>query len=57
MRYGQKFNPWDTDNIKLVREATEDGDDDDWMEDWRREIAMEAGMMGGCEAYNEAMGY
>tara|TARA_B100001057_G_C22644927_1_gene869703 strand:- start:522 stop:923 length:402 start_codon:yes stop_codon:yes gene_type:complete len=57
VRYGQKFNPWDTDNIKLVRKATEDGDDDDWMEDWRREIAMEAGMMGGCEAYNEVMGY
>lgn len=28
--------------------------DDD---DWRREIAMEAGMLGGCEAYNEVMGY
>ena len=23
----------------------------------RREIAMEAGMLGGCDAYNEAMGY
>ena len=26
-------------------------------EEWRREIAMEAGMLGGCEAYNEVMGY
>ena len=25
--------------------------------DWRREHAMQAGMMGGCEAYNDAMGY
>ena len=56
--YKQKFYPWDTDNIKLVREATErDDDNDEWIEEWRREIAMEAGMMGGCEAYNEVMGY
>ena len=25
--------------------------------EWQREIAMQAGMMGGCIAYNEAMGY
>jgi hypothetical protein len=24
---------------------------------WRREIAMEAGMLGGCDAFNEVMGY
>lgn len=24
---------------------------------WRREIAREAGMLGGVEAYNEVMGY
>ena len=24
---------------------------------WRDEIAREAGMLGGCEAYNEVMGY
>lgn len=29
-------------------------DDDD---DWKREIAMQAGMGGGCIAYNEVMGY
>jgi hypothetical protein len=26
-------------------------------DDWRREIAMQEGMMGGCNAYNEAMGW
>ena len=26
-------------------------------ENWRREIAMEAGMGLGCDAYNNAMGY
>ncbi len=25
--------------------------------DWQREIAMEAGMLHGCEAYNDEMGY
>lgn len=29
------------------------GDDSDW----KREQAMQAGMGGGCEAYNEVMGY
>lgn len=29
--------------------------DDD--SDWKRELAMEAGMMGGCDAYNDIMGY
>jgi hypothetical protein len=24
---------------------------------WRHEIAMEAGMLGGCDAYNDAMGF
>ncbi len=24
---------------------------------WRQEIATEAGMLGGCDAYNEVMGY
>lgn len=27
------------------------------MDDWRHEIAMQAGMLGGCDAYNEVMGY
>lgn len=26
-------------------------------DEWRQEIAMQAGMSGGCESYNEAMGY
>ncbi len=25
--------------------------------EWQQEIANEAGMLGGCEAYNDAMGY
>lgn len=25
--------------------------------EWEREIAHQAGMLGGCEAYNEVMGY
>jgi hypothetical protein len=29
----------------------------DYDSDWRREIAMQAGMGGGCNAYNEVMGY
>jgi len=57
MVYDMLFHPWDTDDVKLIREADDSADDDDWMEDWRREIAMEAGMMGGCDAYNETMGY
>ncbi len=43
-------------NARQLQDAVEE-DDDDWMEEWRREIAMEAGMMGGCDAYNDAMGY
>ena len=42
---------------RQLQEAVEVEDDDDWMEEWRREMAMEAGMMGGCDAYNEVMGY
>lgn len=30
---------------------------DNWREEWRREIAMEAGMCLGVEAYNDHMGY
>jgi len=29
----------------------------DDLSDWNREIAMQAGMGGGCDAYNDAMGY
>jgi len=31
--------------------------EDDSDREWRREIANQAGMAGGCEAYNDAMGY
>ena len=30
---------------------------DQWREEWRREIAMQAGMGLGVEAYNDHMGY
>ena len=39
-----------------VDEHDED-DDDSWQDEWRREMAMEAGMLGGCDAYNDTMGY
>ncbi len=54
------FHPWNGPHIKLIKEAnlhSEEESEDDWMQEWRREIAMQAGMMGGCEAYNEVMGY
>lgn len=35
----------------------EDDDDFEFEENWRREIAMEAGMLYGADAFNEAMGY
>ena len=31
--------------------------EEDINETWRREIAMEAGMLHGCNAYNDAMNY
>tara|TARA_R100001163_G_C4883995_1_gene80032 strand:- start:208 stop:477 length:270 start_codon:yes stop_codon:yes gene_type:complete len=31
--------------------------EEDWQEDWRREIAREEGMLGGINAYNDYMGY
>ena len=34
----------------------EEGEDDDEDGAWRREIAMEAGMLHGVDAYNDAMG-
>ena len=37
-----------------VKKRAKQQDDDG---EWRREQAMEAGMLGGCDAYNEAMGY
>jgi hypothetical protein len=44
---------------RLIRPAAQDDDDalQDDDDDWRSEIAMQAGMMGGTAAYNEVMGY
>ena len=57
--YDMAFHPWNGPHIKLIEEAdlVDDASDDDWVEEWRQEIAMQAGMMGGCDAYNETMGY
>jgi hypothetical protein len=49
------------DNRKPVRitlcEGVEDTLDAEDSGTWRLEIAREAGMLGGCDAYNEVMGY
>lgn len=46
-------------SARLIRHAESDDLDieDDDCDDWRSEIAMQAGMMGGTAAYNEVMGY
>ena len=43
---------FDTETI----DPSTDSDDAEFEAEWRREIANEAGMMGGCDAYNEAIG-
>lgn len=54
----QYFHPWDTDNITLVRPACIlDENEDNSMDDWRKEIANEEGMLQGIDAYNDWMGY
>ena len=58
--YDMLFHPWDTNDVKLVSKITPQKQaliDDDSLFLWKKEIAMEAGMMGGCEAYNDVMGY
>ena len=59
--YELAFHPWDGPHIKLIEAADLKEDqiacDDDNDEAWKQEIAMQSGMMGGCEAYNEVMGY
>lgn len=57
VRYFHMFNPWDTDNVILIQNAEVDDVSDSFNEEWRHEVAMQAGMMGGCSAYNEVMGY
>ena len=42
---------WST-SLQLMADGEEEADDE-----WRREIAREAGMLHGCAGYNEAMGY
>ena len=54
--YDMRFHPWDTDDVTLIR-CAEELDFHSLVEDWRREIAMEEGMLHGVDAYNEVMGY
>ena len=57
--YDLAFHPWNGPHIKMILESELhiDVSEDDWIDEWRQEIAMQEGMMGGCDAYNEAMGY
>jgi len=48
--YEKRPNP----DYDAERNAREDAAFD---REWRAEIANEAGMLGGCDAYNEVMGY
>tara|TARA_R110002096_G_scaffold257163_3_gene450485 strand:+ start:528 stop:761 length:234 start_codon:yes stop_codon:yes gene_type:complete len=43
--------------VRYYVDEHDEDEDDSWQDEWRREIAMEAGMLGGCDAYNEVMGY
>lgn len=42
-------------NVKCLREAVEE--EDDSFNEWRREIAMEEGILNGIESYNDWMGW
>jgi hypothetical protein len=55
--YDMLFHPWDTDGIELIVGSSVKTLNNDFYSEWHKEIAMEAGMLGGCEAYNEVMGY
>lgn len=45
-------------DVNAVRKIDEPKiNDQDDLEDWRREIAMEEGMLNGTDAYNDYMGY
>jgi len=57
---GEKyFHPWDkTEYLTLVRPAcVRKEEEDNFMDDWRKEIANEEGMLQGINAYNDCMGY
>lgn len=45
------------DNVNLVRKNPDYVYIPDDYSDWKNEYAMQSGMMGGCQAYNDAMGY
>jgi len=51
------FHPWDRPEcLKLMKPGTiESEEEDTFMEDWKKEIAMEEGMLQGINAYNDWM--
>ena len=59
IQFADKFYPWDRPECLKLRkagiESDEDDEGDDFMEEWRKEIAMEAGMGGGLQAYRDHM--
>tara|TARA_Y100001970_G_C13776112_1_gene622921 strand:- start:38 stop:445 length:408 start_codon:yes stop_codon:yes gene_type:complete len=57
VRYGYLFNPWDTDNFVLIQKSGMVEQSDNYDYSWRKEIAMEAGMLHGTNAYNDVMGF
>ena len=50
------FSPFER-NCKLLRKAIVDKDDSSTFSEWRREIAMEEGMLNGIDSYNDWMGW
>lgn len=55
--YFGTFIEIDFDDEQLARFGIERVRQDPYQEPECKEYAMQAGMMGGCEAYNDAMGY
>lgn len=51
------FSPDDMCDFENDDGFEDDGDHFEDFEAWEEEIAMEAGMLGGCSAYNEAHGF
>lgn len=43
--------------IRRLIEGMHDDGEQDWGKHWKQERAMQEGMLHGCDAYNEEMGY
>lgn len=56
---GEQFNPdlhGPNELVFLCNVCLDESSDAAFYEDWRREMAMEAGMLHGCEGYNDYYG-